>query len=188
MPHGADQAAVLQLHLAELRERGLHAELLHVGRVHGADQRLDQPLEDLASQAPADKRRHALVPSVAPRRDEVLQARPKLPQRAEDRRQRQRPHPRGGHHQEPVRQLVQPTGPDHVGLPVVWVGADQLLAQSQPLAEGHAPGHGGDEIVGALFHLVAVLVDRPQHASQSRAALEEHQPTGGLQLDQPVRG
>ena len=67
-----------QFHLAELRERGVDAEPLHVGGVHAGDQRLDQPLEDLAAESAAHERGHALVGVVAARRQEVFQRRPEF--------------------------------------------------------------------------------------------------------------
>jgi len=73
---------VLALHLAEPGKGGLDAQLFHVGRVHGAHERLDQPVKGLATQPAADERGHALIGLVQPRGDEVLQRRPKFTQRA----------------------------------------------------------------------------------------------------------
>ena len=110
--HRADQAAVLALHLPETRQRGQHAEFLQVGRIDRADQRLDQPVERLAAQPAADEGGHALVGVAGPRRDKVFQCRAEFAPRAKDGRDRQRPEPRGGHHQKAVRKPAQ-AAPTH---------------------------------------------------------------------------
>ena len=179
---------MLALHLAEAGERGLDAELLQVGRVDRTHERLDQPVEDLASQAAAHEAGHALVGVVHPRRDEVFQGRTQLAQRAEDRRRGQRPEARGGHHQEAVGQGVQPSFSHDEGAAEGRVGLDEPIAQPEAPAQIEPPGHGGDEVVGALLDLETLLVDGPEDAAQSRAAFQKDKLTMRGQLDQPVRG
>ena len=159
-PHRPDQAAVLPLHVAEAGERGRDAELFHVGGIDRRHQRLDQPLEGLASQPAADEGGHALVAVVLPRRNEVFQGRPQLAQRAEDRRDGQRPQPRRGHHQEAVGQAIEPAAADDERPPARRVGLDELIGQPQPPAKFDAPGDRGNEVVGALLDLEAVVGGR----------------------------
>jgi len=61
-----------------------------------------------------------------------------------------------------------------------------LFGQPQPPAQIDSIRDGGDEVVGTLLHLKAVLVQRREHAAQPRPGLEEHRPAGRVQLDQPM--
>ncbi len=187
MPHRADQTTEIAFHLAKSRQRGQHAQLLQIGGIDRADQRFYQPLERLAAQTAADEIGHALVGLIASRRDEVFQPRPQFAQRTQQRRDRQRPKPRGGHHQESVRQPVQPPVIDHERAPPGWVRADELLAQPQPLAEIQSPGDGGDEVVGALFDLKPLLMHRRNNAAQPRTRLEKRQLAVWIEFHQPMR-
>ena len=130
---------------------------------------------------------HALVGVVPTRRNEVFHRRAELAQRTEDRCDRQRPKSRGGHHQESVGQPVQPAGADDKRPPIGRIGSKQLITQPEPLAEIQAPGHGGDEVVGALLDLKTVLVDRRNDAAQPRPCLEERQFASGIEFHQPMR-
>ena len=150
---------MLPLHVAKTRKRGGDAEFLHVGGIDRRHQRLDQPIEGLPPQPAADEGGHALVAIVLSRRNEVFPGRPQLPQRAEDRRDGQRPQPRGGHHQKAVGQPIEPAAADHERPPARRVGLDELIAQSQPPAQFQPPGDRGDEVVGALLDLKPILPD-----------------------------
>ncbi len=187
-PHRPDQASVAELHFPELRQRCHHAQPFHVCRIDSAHQRFDEPLEYLTPEATAHERRHALVAVVSPGRKKILAARTQLSQRAEDRCQGHRPQSRRRHHQEAVRQAVQPTAPDHERMAVGGIGLDQLASQSDAPAQIHAPRHGGDEVVGTLFDLEALLVDRLEHAAQPIAGFEEDELNAGIQFHQAVRG
>ncbi len=179
LPHGADQAAVLLFHLPKAGKRGLDAQFLHVGRIDRADQRLDQPVERLPAKPAANESGHALVVVVAARRDEILHGRPQLAERAKDRRDGHRPKLRGGHHQETVRQSMQPAAPNHERVAAVRVGLHELVCQPQTLAQIEPPRHGGNEIVGTLLDLETVAMHGGNHAAQPRTGLEErHFATG----------
>jgi hypothetical protein len=185
--HGADQAAVLALHLAKAGQRGQHAQFFQVGRVHRAHQRFDQPIEDFAPQPAAHEPGHALVGVVRARRNEILERRAKLAQRTEDRRDGQRPHPRGGHHQKAVGQRVQSPPPHHERPPMRRTGLDKLVGQSESLAELDAPGNRGDEVVGALFDLKSILADGGNHAAEPAGRFEQRHLALRIEFHQPMR-
>ena len=62
---GPDQAAMLAFHRQELREGGLEAQVVGVGRVNPRDQRLNQPVERLAPESAPRERGQALFGVIA---------------------------------------------------------------------------------------------------------------------------
>ncbi len=139
-PHRADQAAVFPLHFAKTRQGGLDAELLHVGRIDRAHQRFDEPIERLAPEAAADELRHALVAVAHPRGKEVFQGRAELAQRAQQRRDGQRPHLRRRHHEETVGEAIKPPAANHKRPPIGRIRLHELAGQPQPRQRFTAQG------------------------------------------------
>src|SRR5262245_53124317 len=90
-PHPPNQTSPPPLHLDELRQRGLHAQLRRIGRVDATDQRLNQSLEGLAAKSPDYERFETLVGSVALRGREMLPSHPQLSKWAKQRRRDNRP-------------------------------------------------------------------------------------------------
>jgi hypothetical protein len=188
LAHRPDQAAVLALHFAEPRQRGQQAQLLHVGGIDSAHQRLDQPLENLAAQPPPHERRHALVAIIAARRQEVLEPRAELAHRAQNRRHGHWPHLRRRHHQEPVGQRVEPPLAHHERSPAGWIRLHQLRAKPQPPDQFQPPGLRRDEVVRAQFDLVALLVDRRQDPAKAVLLLIQSDLALRGKFHDPVRG
>ena len=170
--HGANQAAVNPFHFTKTRQRRFHAQFFHVGRIDRAHQGLDEAIEDLASQPAADEAGHAFVARVFAGWNDVFQRRTHLARRTQQRRDGQRPHLRRGHHKKPVGQPIQPATVHHERPPAGRVGLHELIGQAESLAQFHPPRDGGDEVVGALFDLKTVAVDRGKHPPQPCASLQ----------------
>src|ERR1700724_3427080 len=84
-PQSPDYAAMAGFHLDKARQRGVQAELLRIGGVDSAGERLRDALEDLAAEAAAHERRQALVTVAAAARNQRLDRHPRLAERGKQR-------------------------------------------------------------------------------------------------------
>jgi len=151
---------VLLFHRHELRHRGLNAQFLGVGRVDTADQRLDDPLVGLAAQPPADERGHAFIAGVVAFGDERFAGHAEFAQQGNQWRDDHRPDLRRGHQQKPLRQFDQPAAMHDEHFAEVLIGRQQFVFHADAAAQVLAPGHVGDEAVGAAFDQHAVATHR----------------------------
>ena len=158
-----------------------------IGGVNRADQRLDQPVERLAAQTAANEGGHALVFFALSRRNEIFHRRTEFAQRAQNRRDGQRPHLRGGHHQKAVGQAMQTPAADHERPPIGRIGLNELIFQAQPFAKIDAPGNGRDEIIRAPFDLKAVAMHGRKHPAHARTGFEKRDRASRIQFHRPMR-
>ncbi len=155
-PEGQDHAALAPLHLEEARHGGAEREIVGIGGVDAADQRLGDALERLAAQPPPHERAEALVGATPPRGSTRSQRHPELARPREERRREERPEARGREELEAVRQRVEPSAKRHEDAAEAVVGADQPVFHAEPAAERERPRLLGEERVGAALDEEAV--------------------------------
>src|SRR5687768_14881840 len=135
LPHGADEAAVLLLHLQEARHRGAQAEQLWIGCIDAADHWLRHPIERFASQPAADKVCQAFIAIGGSAWEKKIQGHARFAERTENLAGKKRPDQRRRQQVKTFGHGTQCAATDNEAATMLNVGFDQLRLEPQSLSE-----------------------------------------------------
>jgi hypothetical protein len=185
---------VLSLEFDEPRHRRGHAEFFGIRSVNAGHERLDESLEDFATQ-PATYERgdtfigHDITLSECdwPSEDQWLGQQPQLAGNAQQRRSQDRQELSRRHEEETFRYRQQ--------LPVAhdkraasrFMGWNELLFHPKTLAKFKRSRRRGEKVVGGAFDEKAIVLDSFKHTAEPMRPLEERKFCAREQFAEPIR-
>ena len=164
---------MLGFHLGEAREHGAHAELRRFAAIDAGEQRVSQAIDHLGAVVALDESGDRFVFGGFARRMKPFARHAQLGLHRKQRRHHRGRELGGDHEHQAVGHFDQLALHQNVSLAVGVVGADELIAQADLLAEFDGPGLFGEERVGAGFEDAAVDLVSDEDAAKTRTRFVE---------------
>jgi NADH-quinone oxidoreductase subunit A len=167
---GADDAAVEALHLQKLRHGGGQAQVLGVGAVDAAEQRLGQAIERFLAKPAADEAGQGLVAQARAAGKHEVEQHPRLARPGDHGRTYKGPDGRWGHEVQAFGDREEPLAAHDEAPAGFGPDANALIREAKLAAEIGDPGFV-EKAVGAGLHEVAAAAAGLNDAAQTAGGL-----------------
>jgi hypothetical protein len=155
----------LAFYFAKPRHSSFDAEPFGISRVNGADKRLNEAFENLASEAAPNKARYRFILMVALARQKKPHGEAKLPGHAKQRRRQYCLNLAGTRHQKTGRNRLETAAVQDRRLMLGPLGTNQRVFKSYASGKIQSRRRMGEKIVGRRFHEKAVAASSFQNSA-----------------------